>query len=394
MSEQMKLRSTTPSSKSLKARLALILVAGVMAATAPLAFMPTAKADKYDEQIAALQREIDRYQAAANKLDAKADTLQRRLDGIKSEIAQLQAKIKLNEAKYNQLVAKIEETKKQIEENKIALGEVIADLGIEGKVTPLEMLASSKNIGDYVDKQTYQESMQDELNATIKRINELKQELEKQKESLEAVLENQKRDRAALDQKRATQQQLVNETRGQERAYQQLRNRSKAEQLRVMEAQQAAIAAASANNGGVRFVGGSSGGYPWHSGNCYVDGNAMSYGGADGNGGDGWGYGCRQCASYAAWKIGQHTGTIPTYAGNANNFPGSFSYRPQGSTARANSVGVIMAGAYGHVVWVESGPDAAGFITVSQYNANYGGGWGNFSRVRVHQSTYDVFIYF
>lgn len=394
MSKEMKLRSTTPSSKSLKTRIGLLVAVGVMAVSAPLAFMPTANADKYDAQIAALQREIDRYQAAASKLDAKADNLQRRLDGIKSEIAQLEAKIKQNELKHKQLVAKIEETKKQIEENKIALGEVIADLGIEGEVTPLEMLASSKNIGDYVDKQTYQESMQDELNATIKRINQLKLELEKQKASVEAVLENQKRDQAALDSKRAAQQALVNETRGQESAYLKLRNRSKAEQRAVMEAQQAAINAASAGNGGIRFVGGSSGGYPWHTGNCYVDGNAMSYGGADGNGGDGWGYGCRQCASYAAWKIGQFTGTIPTNAGNANNFPGSFSYRPQGSTAKKNSVGVIMAGAYGHVVWVESNPDANGYITVSQYNANYGGGWGNFSRIRTHQSTYDVYIYF
>ena len=121
----------------------------------------------------------------------------------------------------------------------------------------------------------------------------------------------------------------------------------------------------------------------------------MSHGGADGNGGDGWGYGCRQCASYVAWKIGQYTGVIPTYLGDAVDFPSSLSNRPQGGVARAHSVGVITSGGRpGHVVWVETNPDAAGFITVSQYNANYGGGWGNFSRVRVHQSTYNVFIYF
>ncbi len=375
-------------------RLGLLTVALMLAATIPMTMMPKANADEYDRRIAELQQEIDRYQSAASKLGAKADTLQRKLDAIKNEIAQIQAQIQLNEAKHRKLVADIKQTEKEIAENRVALGEVLADMSIDGEVTPLEMLASSKNISDFVDKQTYQESMQDELNATIKRINELKKQLETQKQNVETVLANQKRSRAALDQKRAAQQSLVNQTRGQEAAYQSLKRKSQAEQRAVMEAQAAAIAAASANNGGVRFVGGSSGGYPWNSGNCYVDGNAMSYGGADGQGGDGWGYGCRQCASYAAWKIGQHTGVIPTYAGNANNFPSSFSNRPQGSTARANSVGVIMAGQYGHVVWVESGPDASGFITVSQYNANYGGGWGNFSRVRVHQSTYDVFIYF
>jgi len=365
----------------------------VMAAAVPLAYAKVANADDYDAKIAALQREIDNYQAAAQDMAAQADTLQKKLDGIKNEMAQLQTQIDLNQARYDQLIVKIEDTKKEIAANRDALGEVIADLSIEGDISTLEMLASSKNISDYVDKQTYQSSMRDELKATIKRINTLKKELEKQKIQVETLLANQKRDQAALDAKRAEQQKLVDETRGQEAAYQNLKNKSQAEQQEVMAAQQAAIRAASANNGGVRFVGGGDGGYPWGPNNCAMSG-MFSTGGADGNGGDGWGYGCRQCASYAAWKIGQRTGVIPTNLGNANNFPGSLSGRPQGYTAKANSVGVIMDGAYGHVVWVETDPDADGFITVSQYNANYGGGWGNFSRVRVHQSTYNKFIYY
>lgn len=390
----MKLRSTTPSSKSLKARVAIFTVAALMVASVPLSIAPKAKADQYDDQIAALQREIDRYQSAAQQLGAQADTLQRKLDGINNEIAQIQTQIQLSQAQYDQLTNQIATTEKEIATNREALGDVLADLSIEGDISPVEMLASSKNISDYVDKQAYQTSIRDELNTTIKRINELKKQLEKQKVEVELVLANQKRSREALDQARAQQQQLVNETRGQEAAYQSLKNKSADQQRAVMEAQQRAIAAASARGGGVRFVGGGSGGYPWGGGNCYVDGNAMSHGGSDGNGGDGWGYGCRQCASYAAWKIGQYTGTIPTYLGNANQFPSGLRNRPQGSTARANSIGVIMAGQYGHVVWVESDPDAAGYITVSQYNANYGGGWGNFSRIRTHQSTYDRYVYF
>lgn len=389
----MKRRSTTPSSKSFKTRALLVLVAFMVAVATPLAYSQQANADEFDERIAALQRQIDSYQSAAQELGAKADTLQRKLDGIKNEIAQLQTQIDLNQAKYEQLVVKIKETEKEIADNRDALGEVIANLAIEGDITPLEMLASAKNISDYVDKQTYQSSMRDELKSTISRINDLKDQLEKQKIQTETALENQKRARSALDSKRAEQQQLVNETRGQEAAYQSLKKKTQAQQQEVMEAQQAAIRAATASNGGVKFVGGGSGGYPWGPGNCPMMG-MFSTGGADGNGGDGWGYGCRQCASYAAWKIGQRTGIIPTNLGNANNFPSSLSHRPQGYTAKANSVGVIMAGEYGHVVWVESGPDAEGYITVSQYNANYGDGWGNFSRVRVHQSSYDVYIYF
>lgn len=358
-----------------------------------MAYMPKANADQYDQRIAALQAQINQYQAAAQAIGAQADSLQRTLDGINNEISQIQTQIDLNQAKYDKLVIDIAKTEKEIADNRDALGEVIADLSIEGKITPLEMLASSKNISDYVDKQTYQSAIKDELKSTIERIKQLKAELEKQKLQTEELLASQKRDREALDAKRAEQQNLVNETRGQEAAYQALKSKTESEKQAVMAAQQAAIRAASARGGGVTFVGGGDGGYPWHSGNCPMAG-MYSTGGANGNGGDGWGYGCRQCASYAAWKIGERTGVIPTNLGNANQFPGGLSYRPQGSAAHANSVGVIMAGAYGHVVWVESEPDAQGYIIVSQYNANYGGGWGNFTRIRTHQSTYDRYIYY
>ncbi len=389
----MKLRSTTPTSRKLKTRVGLLVVAAVMAIATPLAFSQEANADQYDARIAALQNQINQYQAAARELGAQADTLQRTLDAINNEISQIEAQINLNQAKYDKLLIEIAETEKQIADNRDALGEVIADLSIEGEITPLEMIASSKNISDFVDKQTYQSSIKDELKSTIERIKELKAQLENQKVQTEELLASQKRDREALASKRAEQQRLVNETRGQEAAYQQLKGKTEAEKQSVMNAQQAAIRAASARGGGVSFVGGGDGGYPWGAGNCPMSG-MYSTGGANGSGGDGWGYGCRQCVSYAAWKVGERTGVIPTNAGNANNLPASLSYRPQGSSAKANSLGIISAGAYGHVVWVESDPDASGYITVSQYNANYGGGWGNFTRIRTHQSTYDRYIYY
>lgn len=389
----MKLRSTTPTSRTLKTRVGLLVVAAIMALATPLAFSQEANADQYDARIAALQQQIDQYQASARVLGEQADSLQRTVDSINNEIAQIQAQIDLNQAKYDKLLIEITETEKQIADNRDALGEVIADLSIEGEITPLEMIASSKNISDFVDKQTYQSSIKDELKSTIERIKELKAQLENQKIQTETLLANQKSARQALDAKRAEQQRLVNETRGQEAAYQQLKGKTEAEKESVMNAQQAAIRAASARGGGVSFVGGGDGGYPWGEGNCRMSG-MYSTGGANGNGGDGWGYGCRQCVSYAAWKVGERTGVIPTNAGNANNLPASLSYRPQGSGAKANSLAIISAGAYGHVAWVETDPDASGYITVSQYNANYGGGWGNFTRIRTHQSTYDRYIYY
>ena len=85
------------------------------------------------------------------------------------------------------------------------------------------------------------------------------------------------------------------------------------------------------------------------------------------------------------------------YWGNANQWPASA--RAAGyttsSTPRVNAVGVISAGDFGHVVWIEA-VNGDGTVDVSQYNYyNAGGpGWGNYSKMRVSASTYDTYIYF
>ena len=84
------------------------------------------------------------------------------------------------------------------------------------------MLASSRNIGDYVDKQAYSKSNQDRLQEKIKEINYLKDKLNEQKAKVKQNLDDQTNQRNLLAAKQAEQQNLLDSTRGQEAAYQQL----------------------------------------------------------------------------------------------------------------------------------------------------------------------------
>lgn len=173
-----------------------------------------------------------------------------------------------------------------------------------------------------------------------------------------------------------------------------------AKKLAVQQQQQAAIEAAiaAAGGGGAVVLPGTTS-YPWNSSNCYVDSNAWSYGGIDGNGTDGLGYGCRQCVSYVAWRVYKETGYAPVNWGNAYDWPGSAQgagYQVS-SVPRAHSAGVITSGGSpGHIVWVESVNESAGTMIVSQYNYyNAGGpGWGNYSKMQVPIGTYQSYIYF
>lgn len=376
-----------------------------MAATSPVQVSHVAKADEYDERIQAIQNEIDQYQTKAGELQGQADSLQKEVSAITTQKNVIQGQINLKQAEHDKLVANIKTNEQKIVDNQDALGDTIANIYVDDKISPLEMLASSHNISDYVDKQEYRSVVRDQLSTTITQIRLLKQKLESQKKDVERVLAEQQLARDALADKENQRQNILNQTRGQEAAYQQLSATREQQKLQVQQAQQAAIEAAmqaaarrNGGSGAVNILPGdpNKGGYPWESG-CWVDANAWSHGGAGGDGTDPLGYGCRQCVSYAAYRVGAYTGNYPRYWGNANMWPGrarAVGYTT-GSTPRANSVGVISAGAYGHVVWVEA-VNGDGTVDVSQYNYyNAGGpGWGNYSKMRVSASTYDTYIYF
>lgn len=112
---------------------------------------------------------------------------------------------------------------------------------------------------------------------------------------------------------------------------------------------------------------------------------------------DPWGYYNRTSPSYAAFKVHQSTGYGPYYYGNANNWPASAmaAGKTVSTTPSAHSVGVIMAGAYGHVVWVER-VNSDGTLDISQYDYyNAGGsGSGHYSEMRVPSSMYNYYISF
>lgn len=394
----MKQRSATPVSKRFITKSALVVVTAVFTFATIASMAPSAKADRYDDQIRSIQNEIDQYQAQASQLQNVANTLQEKLTSLSLEKAQIQAQVDLSQAQFEQLQVQIVQTQKEIKNSQDALGDTIADMDIDGNISPLEMLASSKNIGDYVDKQEFQSSIRDELSTTIKRITQLEKDLVKKKADTEKVLANQKNSRDALAAKEAEQAAILAETQGQQDAYLRLSSQSQAKQAEVRQQQQAAIAAAiSSSGGGSVIASGQLSDYPWNTSNCAMGGPGgyYSYGGSDGNGGDGKGYGCRQCASYAAWRVAKETGLYPISWGNATDFPRSARNAgySTGYSPRVGGLAVMHNGAEGHVAYVEEVLDGGASIIVSQYNYNYGAGYGMYSKMKLSTGAFQEFVY-
>lgn len=377
----MNIRSTTPVLK----KVSTLSIVGIVAFSLVFAsFSHTVFADEYDQKIKAIESQISSYQQQAAQLRDQANTLQNAISGLQAQQNTIQAQIDLSQTKYDQLVQQIKDTEVKIEKNKTALSRTISDLYVNDKVSPIEMLASSKNISDYLDQQEYRGSIKKKVEKTIKDIKALKISLEKKRDEAKKVLDDQKSQKDLLAAKQAEQANLLAQTQGNEAAYNNMINSGNGQIASLREQQKAANAARLRSSGGGSVVAGDpgKGGYPGVWANAPQDSLV-----------DNWGMYNRECVSYAAWKVHQRYGNMPYWGGrgNANQWPGNAraSGIPTGSTPKVGSVAVMSGGYYGHVAWVEA--VNGNTITVSQYNWGVA---GEYSEMTVSASAFDTYIYF
>ena len=371
--------------KQKRTKIILGVCAVVVAIAGPLQLATNVSADRYDDQIRALRQQMEPLRQKADELNNQANSIQAAVNALIAEKNVIQAQLDLSQARYDKLTNDIEINKKKLAENQSALGSIIADLYVDDEISPLEMLASSQNVSDYMDKQEYRTAVSEKLNATIEAIHTLKTQLEKDQKEVALVITEQKAQREAKAAKEAEQQELLDKTRGEEAIYQQL-TAEKSRAIESLRAQQAAEIRARASSSNYKSLPGdpNRGGYPaaWMSA-------SMNYCSADP-----WGMCKRQCVSYAAFKVDQAYGNMPNWGGygNANQWDDNARRAgiPVGTTPKVGAVGVVNDGTYGHVAWIES-VNGDGTLTISQFNANWS---GEYSRWVVAPSFFDVYIYF
>lgn len=369
--------STTPAKRrSLTVKKSVLLVIALMIAVAvPLQHV---QADSFDERIRAIQAQVDSFNSEAARLKSQGDNLQNAVNALSAQKNALQAEIDLNQAKYDQLVDEIAKNEKKLADQQKVMSNAISDLSSETTTSPIELLASSNSIGDYIDQQEYSSSVRDQLETSIKQIKELKEKLSQQKKEVEQVLADQKVRRDDLAAKEAEQANLLAQTRGEEAAYQNLIGAKNSEISNLRAQQRAANAAL---GGSVVAGDPGKGGYPAYLANAPHDALV-----------DPWGMYNRECVSYTAWKVHQKTGHMPYWGGrgNANQWPSSARADgiPTGGTPQVGSVAISMNGYYGHAMWVEA--VNGNMIYVSQYNYDLA---GSYSEMWVNGSNF-TYIYF
>lgn len=314
-------------------------------------------ADRFDEQIRAIQNENAQTSVQRDILSVEAANYQERVSQLQDQINGIQNKIAELDTQRIQTEQAIVQAEAELEAQKDLLGKNIKAMYLEGQITTLEMLATSKDLSEFVDKQEYRDAVKKKISDTVDKITLLKNELRIQKENLERMILDQQHLNREVAAQKTEQQRLLALTEGQKNALNAEIQQNNA-QIAELRRQQAAANAARFGSGAQFIVDKS--GYPW--GGVQPFPNAFV---------DPWGMYKRQCVSYTAWKVASSGRYMPYWGGRGNANQWDDNARAMGipvdGNPRPGDVAQSDAGPYGHVMYVEA-VYSDGRILVSQYN--------------------------
>ncbi len=350
-----------------KKRIKLISSALIITATvvAVALLSPTVKADQFDAQIAALKDKVKIATDSASVKSAEASTLKGKITAIDAEIAAAQQLLDLTNLEVKRTQANIDQATREMEVQKDILRNNLRMIYKTGDITPLEVIASSKNLSDFVAQQQYLTAIKRKVDGNLVKIDELKNLLDTKKAQLGAQSTQQKSTVDQIAAKRAEQQSLLARTQGEESNYNRVIGEDN-NKIASLKRQQAAIISSFSRN--VRT--GGSGGYPWAN---------APYGTYDA---DDWGFYLRQCTSYTAWKVAASGRRMPKWGemyipANAKQWPGIARANsiPVDGNPRVGDVAISSVGEWGHTMYVESIDWVNNTVHVSQYNFNFTGNY-------------------
>jgi surface antigen/cell division protein FtsB len=350
--------------------LAVVMTAGIA--------VPIVRADQFDQQIQALQDQNNGLQSQSNDLQSQANSYQDAISKLQAQIDSIQAQLAESQAQQASLQQQIIEKQAELDQQRALLSEDVKSMYVDGQMSAIEMLATSKNLSEFVDKEEYRNAVQKKIDDTLTKITKLQSELKIQKAEIDQLVENQKAQNAQLAASRQQQADMLAYTEAQKSQFD-AKIASNSSQMAELHRQQ--IIANSKYNIGPAGVGvNCGGGYPakW----CNISQDSVI---------DSWGMYNRECVSYTAFKVhmdfltGRDSRDMPYWGGvgNANQWDDNARAAgiPVDNNPTPGSIAISNAGYYGHAMYVEAVSVVNGqqAVYVSQYNAmldgRYSEGW-------------------
>jgi surface antigen/peptidoglycan hydrolase CwlO-like protein len=316
------------------------------------------------------EQQVTNNNNAVEQLENEATSYQNAISILNAQINQLQTSINAETAEQAQLQQQMQAAQAELNLEKSILASDITAIYINGQMTVTEELASSKNLSDFVNAQTYRNAVQNELQTTVDKVTALQNQIQIQEQQLQMSLKDQQTQEAQLGNTQNQQQQLLGDDQSQQAAFN-TQTAQNQQELNALIAAQRRDNNASA--GGYYFIHfpGTITNDPINGTYLYADsGFSMSTApGCNNNDGpDQWGYCTRQCVSYAAWAVAYSGRIAPVDWSNAKDWVSAAKNAgiPFDITPQPGDVAITTSGEWGHAMYVEQ--VSGNQIYVSEYN--------------------------
>lgn len=334
--------------------------------------MPRVFADQFDQQINDLQKQNSQKQQDIQRLQIEATGIEDQVAKLGQQIDGLQGEINQNQARKESIEKQISDAETELAKQKKILGENIRAMYLEGQITTLEMLASSKDLSEFVDKQAYRTAIQEKITQILKSITDLKFQLRTQQDEVAKIIKEKETLQNQVQSQKSEQDRLLGLNQS-ERAVTDQQIKDNFAKIRDLKQQQAEENVRLFGSGGGTTGGG---GYPWGNAVCIhtgqIEGSCWNYDWSVGGSVWNWqtgGYGYRNCTDWVAFKLKSNGKSVPSGLGNAKTWD---DYGPSyglsvSSTPTEGAAAVSNSGTYGHLMYVERVNDD-GSIQISDYN--------------------------
>lgn len=191
------------------------------------------KLDEINRKIADIQGDIKQTKSKANSLSNEIKLLDLEIAETEAEIEATQQKMDAANLEIADVTEQIVKTEKEITRNKAVLKQLIGEVYELDQMSPLEVALENENFTDFLNQLQFATSIQERSQEALTQIKKLKAELElrqaelkKKKAELEDLRDQLAINQANLDGQRKGKQQVLDQTRGQERTYQKLLSES------------------------------------------------------------------------------------------------------------------------------------------------------------------------
>ena len=318
--------------------------------------------DQINQQINQLNQSIDDNNSKKQTVEVELSSIDAQTEAIKLQVLSTQLQLDDANNQISSLKAEIAIAENNLTAQKTILGEYIRQMYINGQSSQVQLILTSSNFSDFIDKSQYLDSMQQKVKgmisnveATKKELEEKKQKAETTKEEIGSLMSNQIAQKNALESQQAYRNEVISGLIAS--------NDSLADQKEALFVKKANLSRVY----GETLVNGSTS-YPW--GNPTPD--AISCDSRRNPTGkctvDNLGYYIGQCTSYVAWRRKKEGFPIPPAIGNGGEWTGSAAGYSQSYLPEVGDAMIFPSlGGFGHVAYVES-VYPSGNVYISEYN--------------------------